>query len=177
MQLLLFCLTLPWVALFWPIFWQPITFSKIKSASIEISYKKNLKEMKYWDRMILYIMQNEWNCYMSIINWSPFYCATRYITLIQHIYLTHTFHTCIWHIHPTHTSRTYISQSQSCVAFLYQNLALKSSLQEMKAGPVGEWAMNWTTPLCPVGVRIDEHRWLVYLWIVWRWDTFWYLDL
>lgn len=35
-------------------------------------------------------------------------------------------------------------------AFLYQNLARKSSLQVMKEGPVGECPMYLTAPLCPV---------------------------
>ena len=42
-----------------------------------------------------------------------------------------------------------LSLAQSVVALRYQNRALKSSLQVTKAGPVGEWTILLTTPLCP----------------------------
>ena len=39
--------------------------------------------------------------------------------------------------------------TQSLSAFLYQNLALWSSLHVTNAGPVGEWLIHRTTPLWP----------------------------
>lgn len=57
----------------------------------------------------------------------------------------------IWENFISHRTQQGVGgRAQSVSALRYQKRARKSSLQVTKAGPVGEWTMDRTTPLWPV---------------------------